>query len=264
MSADETALVYIAIKDMLGLGVENYMMSFRVAIVEDDDAVAQVFEQYIARYADENGGVFLVSRFSDGAEIVSDYKPVYDIIFMDIEMKQMDGMTAAQKIRELDNNVLLIFITNMSQYAIKGYSVNALDYLLKPVQYFVFSEQLKKSIETLQKRRPGFLLLPLKDGAVNIETSKIIYIESFKHQMTVYTKDGIYSLNHTMKKLEDELSGSSFFRCNNCYLVNLAYVRVISGLTLTVDKYTLTISRPRKKEFIKALNAYTRTGGVIL
>ncbi len=233
-------------------------MSVKIAIVEDDEIIAKAFESYVARYSDESGDIFSVSLFSDGAEITANYQPVYDIIFMDIQMKQMDGMAAAQKIRESDNNVIMIFITNMPQFAIKGYSVNALDFLLKPVEYFVFSQQLKKSVDIIKKRQRSFLLIPFNDSLVKVETSRIIYIESFKHQMIAYTKEKNYRFIYTMKELENELSDKYFFRCNNCYLVNLAFVQAISGFSVKVDKYALAISRSRKKEFIKALNIYVR------
>ena len=81
-------------------------------------------------------------------DILENYRPVYDIVFLDVEMKHLDGMETARRIRALDADVVLIFITNMAQYAIKGYAVGALDYVLKPVPYFAFSQQLQKAVDT--------------------------------------------------------------------------------------------------------------------
>ena len=98
-----------------------------LAIVEDEQLYIDQLTEYIHRYEAEKKLKFKISVFSDGAEIVEDYKGVYDIIFLDIQMKFMNGMDAAEKIRELDPNVVIIFITNMTQYAVRGYEVDALD-----------------------------------------------------------------------------------------------------------------------------------------
>lgn len=111
----------------------------RIAIVEDEAAVREQLAGYVQRYTRQYGTQFEVTMFTDGVEILEDYRPVYDIIFLDVEMQHLDGMETARRIRELDSDVLLIFITNMAQYAIKGYAVGALDYVLKPVPYFAFS-----------------------------------------------------------------------------------------------------------------------------
>ena len=105
----------------------------RVAIVEDDAEVQGVLQEYVRRYTRQYGTEFEVTVFADGVDILEDYRAVYDIIFLDVEMKHLDGMTTAERIRQMDADVILIFITNMAQYAIRGYSVGALDYVLKPV-----------------------------------------------------------------------------------------------------------------------------------
>ena len=98
----------------------------RVAIVEDDAEVQGVLQEYVRRYTRQYGTEFEVTLFADGVDILDDYRAVYDIIFLDVEMKHLDGMTTAERIRQMDAEVILIFITNMAQYAIRGYSVGAL------------------------------------------------------------------------------------------------------------------------------------------
>jgi DNA-binding LytR/AlgR family response regulator len=179
---------------------------------------------------------------------------------MDIQMKLMSGMDAAKRIREMDEGVILIFITNMAQYAIKGYAVGALDFLLKPVSYFAVSQQLKRSVERLGRGKDDFLLLPVDDGMAKLELARVTYIEVFRHTVTVHTADREYSLSRPMKEVESELAGKNFFRCNNCYLVNLAHVRSIGGYAADVGGESLTISRPRKKAFTEAFADYVGRG----
>ena len=117
-----------------------------IAIVEDDPQVREQLAGYIRRYERQFGKMFELTTFEDGDEIVSDYKAVYDIILLDVQMRRMDGMAAAEAIRRVDKDVILIFITNMAQFAIRGYAVDALDYILKPVPYFAFSQDRKSVV----------------------------------------------------------------------------------------------------------------------
>ncbi|MDR1093478.1 MAG: LytTR family DNA-binding domain-containing protein [Clostridiales bacterium] len=236
----------------------------RIAIVEDDDKSAETLKQYLDRYAAENRTVFTVMRFTDGMDIATDYKPVYDIILMDIQMKLLSGMDAAEYIRKFDRRVILIFITNTAQYAVKGYTVGALGFLLKPISYFAFSQQIRCSVVRLNEGRAGFLLLPAEGGMVNVDISQIVFIESSKHNMTAHTREGAYRFRGTIKELESKLGGKNFFRCNTCYLVNLAYVKAIKGCDVTVGKHRLVISQPRRKAFLAALADYVGRGHSML
>ena len=107
----------------------------KIAIVEDEAMYAKQLEEFLHQYEAENHEAFDITIYSDGDQIVNKYKSQFDIILMDVEMKFMDGMSAAEEIRKMDSEVVIIFITNMAQYAIRGYAVDALDYVLKPVSY---------------------------------------------------------------------------------------------------------------------------------
>lgn len=105
----------------------------RIAVVEDEKKFIDQTKEYFDRYQEEHHESLDITYFRDGDEIVSRYRSQFDIIFMDIQMKFMDGMTAAREIRKQDSQVIILFITNLSQYAIRGYEVGALDYILKPL-----------------------------------------------------------------------------------------------------------------------------------
>ncbi len=231
-------------------------MKYNIAIVEDNVQSSETLKSYLDRYSKEYRREFNVYSFSDGDEITSDYEAKYDIIFLDIEMKRLDGMTAAHKIREFDQDVIIIFITNMAKYAISGYSVGAFSFLLKPLPYFAFSQELTKCIERLKNRKQKSLLIPQENGILKISSQDIMYIESYGHDLNIYTSQEIYTTRSTIKRVEEELSSSNFYRCNNGYLVNLAYVSGVKDDEACVGKYRLKISRPRKKSFMEALTQY--------
>ena len=228
----------------------------RVAIVEDDAEVQGVLQEYVRRYTRQYGTEFEVTVFADGVDILEDYRAVYDIIFLDVEMKHLDGMTTAERIRQMDADVILIFITNMAQYAIRGYSVGALDYVLKPVPYFAFSQQLLKAVARLEKRAKHYLTVPVEGGLRRLDTASIYYLESEGHRVHYYTEDGDFSAPGTLKAVEEKLAGRPFARCNSGYLVNLAQVQAVQQNTVQVGPYELQISRPKRKAFLAALTDY--------
>lgn len=228
----------------------------RIAIVEDEAAVREQLAGYVQRYTRQYGTQFEVTMFTDGVEILEDYRPVYDIIFLDVEMQHLDGMETARRIRELDSDVLLIFITNMAQYAIKGYAVGALDYVLKPVPYFAFSQQLQKAVNQLAKRTRHYLAVPVDGGMRRLDAATIYYIESEGHRVHFYTEDGDFSAPGALKALEEKLTGRLFARCNSGYLVNLAQVLGVQQNTVQVGPHELQISRPKRRAFLAALADY--------
>lgn len=225
----------------------------RIAIVEDEAAVRQQMQGYLERYSREYGTAAEVTLFEDGLELLENYRPVYDLILMDIEMRHLDGMETARRLRELDGSVMLIFITNMAQYAIKGYAVGALDYILKPVPYFAFSEQLKKAEKALARKERHYLAVQVDGGLRRLDTARIYYLESEGHRVHYYTEDGDFAAPGSLKAVEEKLQGLPFARCNSGYLVNLAQVQAVRQNTVQAGPYELQISRPRRKSFMAAL-----------
>ena len=242
----------------VGRGGDTAMI--RIAIVEDDRQVQAQLADYIRRYERQFGRMFELSLFEDGDEIVSDYRAVYDIILLDVQMRRMDGMAAAERIRQMDKDMLLIFITNMAQFAIRGYAVDALDYVLKPVPYFAFSQQLQKAVARLQARQKTFLTVPVEGGLRRVNVATLYYLESDGHKVRLYGEDGELTAPGTLKSFEEKLAGKPFARCNSGYLVNLAQVLGVQQNTVQVGPYELQISRPKKKAFMEALTDYIGGG----
>ena len=232
----------------------------RIAILEDEAPVREDLAGYLRRYTRQYGTKFEVSLFADGDEILEDYRPNWDIILLDVEMPRLDGMTTAERIRKLDSEVILIFITNMAQYAIRGYAVDAMDYILKPVPYFAFSQQLQKAIRRLEKRAKAYLMVPVEGGFRRVDLSGVYYLESVGHKVRLYTEDGEWTAPGSLRQYEETLADKQFARCNSGYLVNLAQVRGMQDGMVLVGPHSLQISRPRRKAFVEALTDYV--GGV--
>lgn len=228
----------------------------QIAIVEDDKHQAESLQKYITRYEKESGQRFQVSEFQDGEDILENYSGKYDIILMDIEMQFKDGMTTAEEIRKSDTEVVIIFITNMPQYAMKGYAVEALDYVLKPINYFAFSQRIDRALERMVNRKKRYLNIINKGALRKIEISSLYYIEVRDHNLCFHTKTGIFSRRGTMKEMEEKLAEEPFFRCNKCYLINLEHVNGFEGSNVLLGEEVVQVSRARKKEMMDALNNY--------
>lgn len=228
----------------------------RIAIVEDELMYARQLEGFLRQYEEEKQEVFEIQRFTDGDEIVENYKAQFDIILLDIQMQFMDGMTTAEAIRKVDTEVILIFITNLRQYAIRGYEVDALDYVVKPISYFAFSERLNRAVKRLQKRKQHTIVLKLRRGIARIDVADISYVEAQNHTLIYHTAGKNIESSGTMKDAENMLSEFDFFRGNKGYLINLAHVDSVQDGFAVVRGEKLLLSRPRRNDFMEALTNY--------
>ena len=229
-------------------------MIINVAIVEDDKSCALETKGFISKCQEELGREFNVSVFNNGVDFLNNYKSEFDIVVMDIEMPYMDGLEVARKMRELDPVVILIFMTNMSQYAVKGYEVDAIDYIVKPAQYFNFKLKLKKAVERLESRPVDSLMLARQNGVSRVAIDSILYVEVTDHKLMFHTLNGIFETGGSLNSYEKQLAKYGFSRCNHCYLVNLQYVAGINSNFVTLaNNEELQISRPKRKNFLDSL-----------
>ena len=227
-----------------------------IAIVEDDANVQQQLAAYVNKFYEEDTHRYRLSVFSDGDEILEDFRADYDLILLDIQMKHLNGLETAERIRALDRDVYLVFVTNLAHYAIKGYSVQAFDFVLKPVNFMMLKQLLQRVENLVSVRQQRYVTLPTDMGLTRIDVNHIFYLETEEHFLIIKTDQGEYRMRDTMKNMEAVLTKYGFFRCNNCYLVNLKHVERVDGSTVYVNKEELTISRPRYKAFMEALTKY--------
>lgn len=232
----------------------------RIAVVDDENIYIEQITQYIQQYADEKNRSILTETFRDGSDLLKSYSSQYDIILLDIEMEEMSGMDTAREIRKINQDVVLVFITNMAQYAINGYEVGALDYVLKPLNYYTFSVRLERAIARVKKRQTDEILLNLPDGIKRLKADIIYYIEVQNRMLHYHTKEGVFTVRGTLQGAEDMLRESHFVRCNHWYLVNLQYVSEIRKNIVIVAGDELEISRRNKTAFLSALTDYMGMG----
>lgn len=232
----------------------------RIAIVDDDPLWLEQLQNYIKTYADSCGREFTVQVFPDGEDLLHHYQPNFDLIFLDVEMEFLDGMTTAKLIRETDPNVAILFITNMAQYAIRGYEVDAMDYLLKPVSYTTFAQRMGRALGRLKSREQHFVGVAIRGGTMKLAVEDILYVESQGHSLIYHTRGRDYVSSGTMGEAEKMLQQHDFFRANKGYLINLAHVDGVQDQCALVDGDMLPISRARKGAFLEALTRHIGGG----
>lgn len=226
----------------------------KIAIVEDDVYAAKSLAEYIKRYGKENEVDFVVLHFSTAEKFLEKFRiGEYSIIFLDIDLPGISGMDVAESLREIDRLVPLIFVTKMSQYAQRGYSVNALEFILKPIGYPEFSIKMKKAVTVARSVERRDFMIPLSNGFCRISTDKLIYVEVAGHRLRYVLTDGVKETRGSLTDVEKRLKHSGFLRCNSCYLVNARFIDSVRGNDLIIAGYELTISKPKRKAFMDGL-----------
>jgi hypothetical protein len=223
----------------------------KIAIVEDNSVASGKLLEYLRIFSEKTGVTFETTVFVDAISFLTGYKSVYDLVFMDIELPHLDGMTAAAKLRLVDKKILLMFVTNMAQFAVKGYEVDALDYIVKPVSYNNFELKMKKAVEHI-KSDSDVIVINKSGGMFRLLAREVKFIESSGHKIIYHTEtEDVLGGSESLSELEEKLLGCGFLRCNNCYLVNFRHIRSVQGYAVVMsDGEELQISRPRKKKFM--------------
>ena len=227
----------------------------RIAIVEDEKGEAEVLKNCIARFEKESGQSCQVDVFADGLVFLDSYKHAHDVIFMDIEMPHLNGMDTAKRLRLLNEEVPLVFVTNMKQYAIEGYSVAALDFILKPVNYYRLASILKKLAKSVE-RRSAEKYVRAEGRIIQVKLDSIYYVEVNGRDIIYHTETQDIRTYGKLKDLEEEFVPHGFVRCHHAYLINLKHVKSVDKDSVIVGDKTLAVSRNKRKDLLRAMGLY--------
>lgn len=229
-----------------------------IALVEDEPEAADVLAAFIARYAGEKGLELTVTRFGNAMDFEMTHQH-FDLVFMDIQMPGINGMEAAQLMRTYDSETPIIFVTNLAQYAVKGYEVDALDFIVKPVTYFNFRMRMDKAMRRIRRNASRSIAIGTRDGMRVVALSDIEYVEVSKHDLSYHLVDEEEPLvvYGSLVAFEQEVTGGTFVRISNSCLVNMNRIRSMRGGELTMrDGQVLYFSRSKKREAVETITAF--------
>jgi len=233
----------------------------KAAVIEDKDKDAEQLSACLQNYKKEKNEEIDIIRYKNAKNFLENYRSDYDIVFFDIELPGLSGMEAAKSLRKLDDNVIIIFVTNMAQFAVKGYEVDALDYIVKPVKYQKLLFVLQKAVNIIEAGRDAELLVMQRGSVARISTKELYYIEVRGHKLSYFTNSGTIEGFGSLSELERSLNSRHFMRCNSCYLVNPRFITFVKGLDIVMrNGITLKISQPKRRQFMNELTNYLGQG----
>ena len=231
---------------------------YLIAIIDDDEKEAAVLAGQVRRSMDKRNEAYILKEYRDGLDFIR-IAEEYDIVFMDIRMDKLDGIETARVLRKVNRDTLLIFVTHMAQFALKGYEVEALDFIIKPTDQFSIDFMLTKALRRIENRAGVALALKTADGVVKVRSNEVYYVEIFNHDLIYHTTQGDFRVRGQLSDVARRLADHHFILCNRSYLVNLLHVTSVNSEYLTVNGVQLPVSRSHRKEierrFINYLGA---------
>lgn len=227
-----------------------------IAIVDDDEKEMQELKSCVEQYFSAGEDACIIHTYSDGVEFIRS-REQYNIVFLDIRMREMDGLDAAHFLRIINKEVQIIFVTHMAQMAIRGYEVDATDFVIKPVDQFSINRVLDKAAKRMDAAANITFALKTPEGIVSITSKSIYFVEIFDHDLIYHTEIGDFKVRGKLGEVRKKLDESQFIQCNRSYLVNMRHIKSIYNDYVLVNEERIQISKSRQKEieqrFIKYL-----------
>lgn len=228
---------------------------FNIVICDDEIALIKDLKELLNRYAADTGREFCFFEFHDGIELLENYQPDFDLIFLDIKMEKLGGLKTAEEIRKTDSTVGLFFLTSLSQYVWKGYEYGAINYLLKPMKYGRLKMELDRFFSRYPGREEGYLSFSNDNGKYKVLYKNLRYAETQKRNVLLHFDGQEQVIYKNMKEIASLLETQrQFARCHASFIVNMAYVKSVENLeaVLTTGE-RVPISQPKRKAFMTKL-----------
>lgn len=230
---------------------------YRILIVEDNPAEARTLRGYVERYGQQSGETFQVTWYRSALEFI-ECGLSFDLILMDIGLPGINGMEATELLRGYDVETPVVFVTDLAQYALRGYEVGAMDFMVKPVSYYDFALRMRRGMRLVRRRGTSSLVLQTKDGMRVISLSDLLYVDVRSHDLHyhLWGWDEPVVIRGSISAVEKELGDGPFVRVSNSHIVNVNHIVSVSGKDITLsDHEVVSFSRPRKAAAMERIAA---------
>ena len=209
-------------------------MVFKIAICDDEDYFRKWIREMLQHYMKESGIYYEIETFKSGIELLELGIELnqYKIIFLDISMNEMNGLVTAQKIREQNTEVFIVFITAFVNYSMEGYKVDAIRFLLKSNKNM--QGHITECMDAIRKKMEyevGWKMFEFHEGKRMVSMDFILYIESNLHKLVFHIMEDemvTYTMNDTLNHIESYIKNKCFLRCHQSFLVNMKYIKRIN------------------------------------
>ena len=237
--------------------LEGDLPMIQVAIVDDMPEERKRIRECLSYMEETEKMSFAVTEYASGNAFIGNYQNQFDIVLMDIDLPGgLNGMETARQLRKMDSAVILIFVTSMVQYAVSGYEVEALDFIVKPINKYSFAIKLQRAVSRMTRKAEQFIPVKTDGETMFVRREAIQYLKVQGHYVIFHTTDGIYTEYTTLKEAKERIGGELFVHTSRSFVVNLQYVTGVNKDMVTVSGEELQISRPQKKAFLSALSGY--------
>lgn len=218
-------------------------MKYRIAICDDEQNQIEYITSIVTSWSNHKGHSCEIRTFASAEAFLFEYEEdkAYDILLLDVEMKNMNGIELAKRIRKDNNRAEIIFITSHFEFVGEGYEVDALHYLIKPISAEKLTQVLTKAAEKLSVEPPS-VVISCEGETVKLYEADILYVESFLHYIVIHTKDNEYKIKENISVFENKVS-DVFYRIHRSYLVSLKYITRISRTSVNIGNTELPLSR---------------------
>ncbi len=235
------------------------MYTYKIGVCDDEPVFCNHLKKLLAAYQVESKNQLGVRIFHRGEDLIDSFlneKCPYDMLMLDVDVPNgMNGVQTATKIREQNPDVIIIFITNYEKYALDAYRVDAIDYLVKPVDLESLRRVMAKAIIQVdyildyQKSTNRYLPIVVDYDRINIEISKILYIEKRRNQSLIHTEDGDYSCYETLSQLYEKLDSNKFMYVHQGFIVQFPKIKEVEKNCICFSGHVkVPVSRKYQKE----------------
>lgn len=227
-----------------------------IAICDDERDFVTHLKGLLQQYAAETDEEIKITPYYDGMELLERYDTTIDLIFLDIQMRLLNGLRAAEHIRRMDEGVGIIFLTTLTQYGLEGYKYQAVNYIIKPMKYVRLKAEMDQWLKKRRKEDSSALAVANDTGKYKVFLKSLRYVETFNRNLLLHTGQEHIICYKSMKEMEQKLQDKGFVRCHTSYIVNLSYIKGVKKLEIElITGEKIPISQPKRKEFMEKLAA---------
>lgn len=234
----------------------------RIAICDDEKGIREKIKSLVEKQSTDCH----VESFCEGGELLEAAKSPdkgFDIVFLDIQMRGMNGIETARALRKQDDMAVLIFVTAIKEYVFEAFDVSAFHYLIKPIEEQKFMEVFDRAVREVKRHKNGAgkrIFVRTGKRSLTLRPDSILYIENKAKKLEIHTTAEVIEIYAAMSGLEKEL-GAGFYRCHRGYLVNMAYIAEYSKDSITLSNGdSIYLAKEKYNAFVKTYMRYLRNG----
>ena len=232
-----------------------------IAVCDDEQDVTRQISAYLKEIENDTEDEFHVFYYSSAEELLSDFPRDTQIVFLDIQMGEMTGMDAARCLRTRGCEAEIIFITNMTEYALEGYEVHAFAFLRKPVQFAALKRNLLEILKKIDRESIAYITVTFGTSIQVVKLKDLQYVEVLGHDSCFVMGSGKQTAKIPLSEIEKETQSQRFFRCHKSFLINLRHITRIDPESVTMTNGdVIPVSKYRKKDLLKA---YSQINGAL-